>query len=314
MKKNEELKSENENLKQSDRRTREKAEAEVKAAKADAQIAVIDAETRVQKAIGDLADRESKVSISESKIEWEVGQRAGKIIREFERKLCKNHEERQKQLSKQYQAMTIKYKSVLYASLLYGIITMLITAIQSEVIRSDFLSSLQMLGYGAETIALAVYEAIKTIASVTNHIPNEAARTVLYWLVIILLLTAFFGTLGIVTFIGGRKYIRFFNENQKDELTVFVCLMILAVVVFASELIKMVIPINIVCLMLIAFGVYSGMRGVMEMKDNDTQYKLISGMLISAIGVAVTILLIHMIGGWVIIALPIALMFVYGSR
>lgn len=97
-------------------------------------------------------------------------------------------------------------------------------------------------------------------------------------------------------------------------MTVFVCLMILAVVVFASELIKMVIPINIVCLMLIAFGVYSGMREVMEMKDNDTQYKLISGMLISAIGVAVTILLIHMIGGWVIIALPIALMFVYGSR
>lgn len=89
-------------MKQSERRTREKAEAEVKAAKADAQIAVIDAETRVQKAIGDLADRESKVSIRESKIEWEVGQRAGKIIREFERKLCKNHEERQKQLSKQY--------------------------------------------------------------------------------------------------------------------------------------------------------------------------------------------------------------------
>lgn len=72
----------------------------------------------------------------------------------------------------------------------------------------------------------------------------------------------------------------------------------------------MVIPINIVCLMLIAFGVYSGMRGVMEMKDKDTQYKLISGTIISVIGVAVTILLIHMIGGWVILALPIAGLFI----
>jgi len=44
-----------------------------------------------------------------------------------------------------------------------------------------------MLGYGAETIVLAVYGAIKTIASVTNHIPNEVVGTVLYWLVLILL-------------------------------------------------------------------------------------------------------------------------------
>ena len=309
LKKNEELKSENENLKLSEKRTKEKAEAEVKAAKVNAQKAIADAETRAQKAIGDLADRESKVSIRESKIEWVVGQRAGKIIREFEHKLLKNHEEKQTQLSNQYQAMTTKYKSVLYASLLYGIITTLITAIQSEVIRSDFLSALQMIGYRAETIVLAVYEVIKTIADVTNHIPNEAVGTVLYWLVIILLLAAFFGILGIVTFIGGRKYIRFFNENQKDELTVFVCLMILAVAVFAPRLIKTVIPINIVCLMLIAFGVYSGMRGVMEMKDKDTQYKLISGTIISAIGVGVTVLLIHIIGGWVILAMPIVGLF-----
>jgi len=81
---------------------------------------------------------------------------------------------------------------------------------------------------------------------------------------------AFFGILGIVAFVIGRKYIRFFNENQKDELTVFACLMILEVAVFAPRLIKTVIPINIVCLMLTAFGAYSGMRGAMEMKDKDT--------------------------------------------
>ena len=301
-------------MKLSEKRAKEKAEAEVKAAKVNAQKAIEDAETKARKAIGDLADRESKVSIRESKIEWEVGQRAGKIVREFEQKLWKNHEENQKQLSKKYEAMTIKYKSVMYASLLYGIITTLITAIQSETIQMDLIRAVQMLGQGTEMLFFTMYEAIKTIAGITNHIPNEAVGTVLYWLVLILLLAVFFGMLGIVTFIGGRKYIRFFNENQKDELTVFMCLMILAVAVFAPRLIKMVIPINIVCLMLIAFGVYSGIRGVMEMKDKDIQYKLISGTIISAIGVGVTVLLIHMIGGWVILAVPIALMFVFGSR
>lgn len=297
-------------MKLSEKRTKEKAEAEVKAAKVNAQKAIEDAETKARKAIGDLADRESKVSIRESKIEWEVGQRAGKIVREFEQKLWKNHEEKQKQLSKKYEAMTIKYKSVLYASLLYGIITTLITAIQSETIQTDLIRAVQMLGQGTEMLFFTMYEAIKTIAGITNHIPNEAVGTVFYRLVLILLLVAFFGILGIVTFLAGRKYIRFFNENQKDELTVFVCLMILAVAVFAPRFIKMVIPINIVCLMLIAFGVYLGMRGVMEMKDKDMQYKLIAGTIISAIGVGVIALLIHMIGGWVILAVPIVGLFI----
>ena len=149
-------------MKLSEKRTKEKAEAEVKAAKVNAQKAIADAETRAQKAIGDLADRESKVSIRESKIEWEVGQRAGKIVREFEQKLWKNHEEKQKQLSKKYEAMTIKYKSVLYASLWYGVITTLITAIQSETIQTDLIRAIQMLGQGTKMLVTTMYEAIKS--------------------------------------------------------------------------------------------------------------------------------------------------------
>ena len=54
-------------------------------------------------------------------------------------------------------------------------------------------------------------------------------------------------------------------------MLVVLCILIFPFAVFASELIKKVVPINIVFLMLIAFGVYSVMRGIMEMKDRDTQ-------------------------------------------
>ncbi|MBO6127895.1 MAG: hypothetical protein J6P79_03235 [Pseudobutyrivibrio sp.] len=50
------------------------------------------------------------------------------------------------------------------------------------------------------------------------------------------------------------------------------------------------------------------------MKDRDAQYKLIAGVVISGIGIGVTALLIHMIGGWVIIALPIAMLFIFACR
>ncbi len=297
-------------MKLSEKRTKEKAEAEVKAAKANAQKAIADAETRAQKAIGDLADRESKVSIREAKIEWEVGQRAGKIVREFEQKLWKNHEEKQKQLSKKYETMTIKYKSVMYASLLYGIITTLITAIQSETIQTDLIRAVQMLGQGTEMLVTTMYEAIKTIAGITSYISYESLATTVYWGIIVFLSVAMLGIVGIGLFIVGRKYYSFFVEYQKDELTVFVCLMDLALMVFASNIIKTYLPVNIVIMGIVLFCVYSLLRGVFEMKDKDAQYKLVSGVIVSFIGVGVTALLIHMIGGWMILALPIAGLFI----
>lgn len=297
-------------MKLSEKRTKEKAEAEVKAAKVNAQKAIADAETRAQKAIGDLADRESKVSIRESKIEWEVGQRVGKIVREFEQKLWKNHEENQKLLSKKYEAMTIKYKSVLYASLLYGIITTLITAIQSETIQTDLIRAVQMLGQGTEMLVTTMYEVIKTIAGITSYIAYESLATIVYWGIIVFLSVAMLGIVGIVLFIVGRKYYNFFIEYQKDELTVFVCLMDLALMVFASNIIKTYLPVNIVIMGIVLFCVYSLLRGVFEMKDKDAQYKLVSGVIVSFIGVGVTALLIHMIGGWVILALPFAGLFI----
>ena len=184
-------------MKLSERSTRKKAEAEVKAAKVNAQKAIEDAETRAQKAIGDLADRETKVSIRESKIEWEVGQRAGKIVCEFEQKLWKNHEEKQKQLSKKYEAMTIKYKSVMYASLLYGVIITLITAIQSETIQTDLIKAVQMLGQGTEILVTTMYEVIKTIAGITSYIAYESLATTVYWGIIVFLSMDMRGIVGI---------------------------------------------------------------------------------------------------------------------
>lgn len=88
----------------------------------------------------------------------------------------------------------------------------------------------------------------------------------------------------------------------------------LALMACASKLIKTFLPVNIVIMGIVLFYIYSVIRGVAEMKDKDTQYKLIAGVIISVIGIGVVTILIRMNGGWVILALPIAGLFVFASR
>lgn len=83
---------------------------------------------------------------------------------------------------------------------------------------------------------------------------------------------------------------------------------------FCTKLIKSVLSVNVVIMEIILFCIYSLLRSFIEMKDRDAQYKLIAGVVISGIGIGVTALLIHMIGGWVIIALPIAMLFIFACR
>ena len=95
-----------------------------------------------------------------------------------------------------------------------------------------------MLGQGTEMLFFTMYEAIKTIAGITSYIPKDFWAMVVYWAIIVFLSVAMLGIVGIGLFIVGRKYYSFFVEYQKDELTVVVCLMDLALMVFADKLIN----------------------------------------------------------------------------
>ena len=124
-----------------------------------------------------------------------------------------------------------------------------------------------MIEHGMEMLVFTMYEAIKTIAGITSYIPNEFLAIVVYWIIIVFLSMAMLGIVGIGLFIVGRKYYSFFIEYQKDELTVFVCLMDLALMVFADKLIKIIIPVNIVIIGIVILCIYSALRGVMKDKD-----------------------------------------------
>ena len=124
-----------------------------------------------------------------------------------------------------------------------------------------------MLGQGTEMLFFTMYEAIKTIAGITSYIPKDFWDMVVYWAIIVFLSVAMLGIVGIGLFIVGRKYYSFFVEYQKDELTVVVCLMDLALMVFADKLIKTIIPVNIVIMGIFLLYIYSVIRGVAEMKE-----------------------------------------------
>lgn len=128
-----------------------------------------------------------------------------------------------------------------------------------------------MLGQGTEMLVTTMYEVIKTIAGITSYITNEFLAIVVYWVIIVFLSVAMLGIVGIGLFIVGRKYYNFFIECQKDELTVLVCLMDLALMIFLAESIKVFLSVNIVIMGIVLFGIYCLLRGVIEMKDEDIQ-------------------------------------------
>lgn len=54
-------------------------------------------------------------------------------------------------------------------------------------------------------------------------------------------------------------------------MTVFVCEMDLALMIFLAESIKVFLSVNIVIMGIVLFGIYCLLRGVIEMKDEDIQ-------------------------------------------
>ncbi len=64
------------------------------------------------------------------------------------------------------------------------------------------------------------------------------------------------------------KYIRFFKEHQTDEISAFVGLFTLAVGVFAGDMIRSVLPVNLITFMILLFTIYSVVRRMIQMNNS----------------------------------------------
>lgn len=151
------------------------------------------------------------------------------------------------------------------------------------------------------------------VAGLGDMIRHEMVAMIAHWILVIVVYAVSIGAIGLL-FLLGRKYIKFLKNKQADEISVFVGLMTLAIVVFSSDFIKSILSINLIGLMIVVFVGYTVIRGVIQTENTMAKKKILKyvGIVVGCIGGVVAIgHFIRVIG---LIAIPIGGMWAYSVR
>lgn len=219
-----------------------------------------------------LDNRERKLLEKEEHLDLEIKTKAENLIKADRTRLEREYKSRrqdndrqtkakQAELSKKYKTMTVTYQVEFMAVLIYGLISSILQAITTPVIREDTISF--FMGFWNRVVR--IYGLIESIgrnaAGLANLIDNPTASGIVYWILLIVVMVLLIGGilfgLGIVLFLYGG-YVR---ENQWDRHTVIVITMDIAVTLFLAEEIRTWIPINLIVIQIILLLLYSGIRG-----------------------------------------------------
>lgn len=102
------------------------------------------------------------------------------------------------------------------------------------------------------------------VARYGSIIPQKIIAALLHWLLWIIVMIGIAGVTGLVILQAGRKFFRFFKENQADEISVFVGLLDMAIVIFLADEMKAILSINLMWLFLITFMGYTAIRAIIQ--------------------------------------------------
>ena len=229
----------------------------------------------------DLADRESRLREKEDCLDREIKSKAEYLIkadrtrleREYKSRIQDNDRQtkaKQDELSKKYKTMIVTYQVEFMAVMIYGLISSIIQAMTTPVIREDTISFVM----GFWNSVVRIYGLIESIgrnaAGLANLIDNPTASGIVYWIllsvVMVLLIGGILFGLGIVLFL----YDGYVRENQWDRHTVIVITMDIAVTLFLAEEIRAWISVNLIVIQIVLFFTYSLIRSLVVQRNKSS--------------------------------------------
>lgn len=168
-----------------------------------------------------------------------------------------------------------KYKGVIMAVFIYGFIVTLIRTLNDGLIVGDVIA----FGKGMVSGSMMAWKVVNSLAlwmaNLAHKVPVGWLSVVLYWIVRIGVVGAIIGGIGVVMFFGVRKYASYFKDNQVDCISALASLCVFAVVTYAGNWIKSIISINLMVVMIIMFVVYSVVRWVVCMENQDLRRDIV---------------------------------------
>lgn len=261
----------------------------------------------------DVLQRERAVSVRENNTDTEINTKAEKLVkdkissldmkynnekfaleRQYENnssKMLYKHKKKMSELNARYQAMVVGYRGMVYFTLFYSILTTIITAWKTEVFAKDVAAFIMAIKDGVITMGEWISALATFVARLGDMMPQEVVAMIVYWILVIGVYGVIIGAIGWLVFVLGKKYIRFFKDKQADEISVFVGLITLAMAVFTSDLIKLILSINLVGLMIVMFVGYTIVRGIIQAENVEVKKNILkwAGIMIGCVAGAVAI-------------------------
>lgn len=141
----------------------------------------------------------------------------------------------------------IQWQWVMLALIVYSGLATLFTGYKSERVISDCASAFD-----------AVRNAIMMLFSWINNISEKTASSIGVPNVVVLIIIAFviFGIIGLVIFFCGRTVVNVYQKYCYDEISLFVVLISIAVIVWFADF----MPLNIILMLILSHIVYIGVR------------------------------------------------------
>ena len=265
-----------ENLSKSDlqlKKSKELMAAGLKA-KSEAEVIRLACEENRQELIhkeSSLADRESKLREKEDHFEREINSKADKMIKadrtrlEWEYKIRMQDNDRhtkakQDELSKKYKTMTVTYKVEFMVVLIYGVISSILQAVTTPVIREDIVTFFTGLWKGIVGLYTLIEMLARNVAGLANYIEDPTASGIVYWIICVAIMAVLILAILIGVGLVLIRYERYVRENQWDRHTVTVITIDIAVTLFLAEHIRALIPINLVVIQAVILLLYSLIR------------------------------------------------------
>ena len=143
---------------------------------------------------------------------------------------------------------------VMLVLIAYGGLTTVFTGYKSERVVSDCASA-----FGA------VRNVVIMLFNWINNMSEKMASSVGIPNVIVLIFVAIivFGIIGLIVFFGGKAAVNIYQDCCYDEISLFVALSSIAVLVWFAEF----MPLNIVLMLVLSHIVYIGIRWYIKAKD-----------------------------------------------
>lgn len=270
-----------------------------------------------------VSDRENNVNTEiNTKAENLVKDKISSVERQFDNKkyalerqyenansrILRQHKKKMSELNAKYQAMVVGYRGMVYFTLFYSILTTIITAWKTETFAKDVVAFIMAIKEGVITMSGWILAAASFVARLGDMLPQKVVASIVHWILVVGVYGAIISVIGWGVLVLGKKYIRFFKDKQADEISVFVGLITLAMVVFASDLIKSILSINLVGLMTLVFVGYTIIRGIIQAENVEVKKNILKWAEITVGCVAGVIGIGYFFGAIGLIAIPIGIL------